>query len=148
MYSCQAKKSHIIEILWRWHNLLEKLYVNVVDIIHYTLTNWRRQLTATFVKCILHKWNTKYTHYKFTQFAIIFFIGGKLWSRSNRMLGTFWWLKLTLPERTFLIGGYLWDIYERQSAGLSKARARWVLTFLIIVTLFGFINWVENVKSF
>ena len=62
------------------------------------------------------------------------------------MLGTFWWLKLTLPERTVLIEGYSSDIYERQSTGLSKARARWVLTFLIIVTLFGFINWVLELK--
>ena len=25
MYSCRAKDSLIIEILWRWHNLLEKM---------------------------------------------------------------------------------------------------------------------------
>ena len=28
LYGCQAKKSLIIEILWRWHNLLEKMIKN------------------------------------------------------------------------------------------------------------------------
>ena len=45
------------------------------------LSNERRQLTATFAKCNLHKWNTLYTYYNFTQCTIyvymyFFFLGG------------------------------------------------------------------------
>ena len=72
MYNYRAKKLLIIEILWRWHNLLEKWFINVW--IYHTLnitelSNGRRQLTTTFAKCNLHKWNTLYTYYCFTQCA-------------------------------------------------------------------------------
>ena len=44
------------------------------------LSNERRQLKATFAKCNLHKWNTLYTYYNFTQCTIYvymyFFLGG------------------------------------------------------------------------
>ena len=96
LYGCQAKL--IIEILWRWHNLLEKMIKNCI--IYHTsniteLSNGRRQLTATFAKCNLHKWNTLYTYYNFTQCAIIFC----LWETFEETLSNFRYI----TEQLFLL---------------------------------------------
>ena len=69
--------------MWRWHNLLEKWFMNVC--IYHTLnvtelSNGRRQLTATFANCSVHKWKTLKTCSNFTQCAIFSFCG-KLWRR-------------------------------------------------------------------